>query len=55
MTEEAFKRAIEIQMTRKELEKELTSLTNSKDESAIVKRSTICQELYKLGVEFAKL
>lgn len=54
MTMEAFERAVEIQNKRKELEKELALLDNRKDED-LVKHFDICNKLYELGMEFARL
>lgn len=54
MTNETFKRAIEIQNERKDLEKELALLDNRKEED-LVKHFDICKKLYELGMEFARL
>ena len=54
MTNEAFKRAIEIQNERKDLEKKLALLDNRKEED-LVKHFDICKKLYELGMEFARL
>lgn len=53
MTDEAFKRAIEIfYEERKKLEEELASLDKQKDRD---KYLDICRKLYELGKEFASL
>ena len=54
MTEEAFRRAKEIQDKRKELEEQLIQL-DPNDKSYIIKHLDICERLYKLGQEFANL
>lgn len=54
MTDEAFKRAVEIQSERKELEKELALLNNRKEKD-LVRHFEICKKLYELGMEFARL
>lgn len=54
MTNEAFKRSIEIQNERKDLEKELELLDHRKEED-LVKHFDICKKLYELGMEFAML